>query len=96
MLVERVLNYPETMEEAWALKDIGLTVELVEVPDPLPFVRNWEACAFCGRRGQMQRDHIIPKSRGGLPAGDNLQWLCGPCNRSKSSHLLPFQMRLLR
>ena len=32
-------------------------------------------------------DHIVPISRGGLTAEENLQALCWKCNRSKSNHL---------
>ena len=30
-------------------------------------------------------DHIVPLSRGGTEADDNLQLLCRPCNRSKGA-----------
>lgn len=32
---------------------------------------------------QMQGDHIIPWSKGGKTVDDNLQMLCGDCNRKK-------------
>ena len=36
----------------------------------------------------LEIDHIIPVSKGGLTAEDNLQTLCWKCNRSKSNKLL--------
>jgi len=49
-------------------------------------------CASCGVSGdapgvQLEMDHIVPWSRGGGTRIDNLQPLCGPCNRAKSDHM---------
>ncbi|RSM87100.1 hypothetical protein DMH25_42665 [Streptomyces sp. WAC 01325] len=35
----------------------------------------------------MQFDHVIPVAMGGSSGADNLQVLCGPCNRSKGAGL---------
>ena len=43
-------------------------------------------CKACGenfRYEMFQVDHIVPKARGGTDDMDNLQLLCGPCNRTK-------------
>lgn len=40
-------------------------------------------CAHCGSRWFLQTDHIVSRSRGGGHALENLQTLCGPCNRAK-------------
>lgn len=50
----------------------------------------WYTCARCGRkfrRGEMDVDHIIPKSRGGDNSRYNLQLLCKHCNRSKGNDI---------
>lgn len=43
------------------------------------------ACVQCGSTEEPQIDHIKPWSKGGTHALDNLQLLCGPCNRAKGA-----------
>lgn len=46
-------------------------------------------CPYCNTkitRGHI--DHIIPVSRGGTNARDNLVWACGKCNQQKSNKSL--------
>lgn len=40
-------------------------------------------CQHCGARQYLSIDHIVPESRGGTLALDNLQTLCKSCNSSK-------------
>jgi hypothetical protein len=51
--------------------------------------RVWErdnfTCQNCGARQRLSVDHIIPESKGGTLALDNLQTLCSRCNSSKGS-----------
>lgn len=44
-------------------------------------------CQHCGRTHDLQMDHIIAWSRGGSDDLENLQALCGPCNRRKGARL---------
>lgn len=44
-------------------------------------------CQGCGSTEEIQYDHIIPVSRGGSSNVENLQILCGPCNRRKAAGL---------
>lgn len=43
-------------------------------------------CAHCGSQIQLQIDHVIPWSLGGLTALFNMITLCGVCNRTKSNY----------
>lgn len=42
-------------------------------------------CQHCGATQNLELDHIIPLSRGGLNTEENLQVLCAPCIRSKGN-----------
>jgi 5-methylcytosine-specific restriction endonuclease McrA len=48
-------------------------------------------CPRCGSTythdNPMTRDHIIPKSKGGMNNKENYQELCRTCNSSKSNHI---------
>lgn len=48
------------------------------------------ACHWCGRdthRGEREVDHIVPLSRGGLHAPENMTIACARCNRSKHAKM---------
>lgn len=49
--------------------------------------RDGNACLHCGTPEGLQMDHIFPWSRGGATSYDNLQTLCGPCNRAKGARI---------
>ncbi|MFT4034489.1 MAG: HNH endonuclease signature motif containing protein [Patulibacter sp.] len=42
-------------------------------------------CTQCGAAFELQYDHIIPVALGGATTLDNLQLLCGDCNRRKGA-----------
>jgi 5-methylcytosine-specific restriction endonuclease McrA len=44
----------------------------------------WGGCAYCGASDRpLQRDCVLPISRGGRYTLDNIAPACGPCNASK-------------
>jgi hypothetical protein len=47
--------------------------------------RDGGACVACGSRFELQYDHVIPVVLGGATTLENLQILCGPCNRGKGA-----------
>jgi len=61
-----------------------------EIPDDvkhLVLVRDGGRCRSCGSNSELQFDHVIPFSVGGASNVDNLQILCGPCNRRKGARV---------
>lgn len=71
---------------------------MVENPGFCPFTEDeWErelrrygqCCAYCGKRSEiLEKDHVIPLTRGGRHALANIVPACPTCNRSKYNHLL--------
>lgn len=43
-----------------------------------------DPCPYCGRPSE-QRDHIIPRSRGGINSWENYSGICAPCNGRKGN-----------
>ena len=43
----------------------------------------WGGCAYCGADGPMQKDCMLPISRGGRYTVSNVVPACGSCNASK-------------
>jgi 5-methylcytosine-specific restriction endonuclease McrA len=60
------------------------------IPDDVKqmvWMRDGGSCRHCGAQAELQFDHIIPVAMGGSSSAENLQILCGPCNRRKSAGL---------
>lgn len=57
-----------------------------EVVDAV-YKRDGGRCQECGTTEDLQLDHIIPFSKGGATTVENLQLLCGKCNRAKSNKI---------
>ena len=61
-----------------------------KIPDDVKqyiWTRDSGQCQSCWSTEELQYDHIIPVSKGGSSSVENLQILCGPCNRSKAAGL---------
>lgn len=53
------------------------------------FIRDGFSCQYCGRQvNDLTIDHVVPKSRGGGHAWDNLVSACKPCNHRKGGKSL--------
>ncbi|MER5754803.1 HNH endonuclease [Streptomyces sp. NPDC002088] len=72
---------------------------MVTNPGFCPFdAAEWEAlkrrhgyrCAYCGVRPEdpLEKDHVVPLTKGGRHAIANILPACGPCNRSKNDAFL--------
>lgn len=42
-------------------------------------------CAYCGSDADITTDHVMPRSRGGSDAPDNIVWACRSCNSAKGN-----------
>lgn len=59
--------------------------------NPDLFRRDHFMCAYCGKifkHLHLTRDHVIPRSRGGLDKWTNCVTCCEKCNHQKDAHLL--------
>lgn len=45
------------------------------------------SCVTCGSSARIERDHIIPVTKGGTNDIENIQPLCLPCNRTKGAEV---------
>lgn len=67
-------------------KDAGGTHTAADLASILKAQGN--RCAYCRcslARAEKHVDHVIPLARGGSNGRENLQYLCRPCNQSKSA-----------
>ncbi len=49
------------------------------------FLRDEFTCQYCGTRGEMTFDHVLPRARGGRTTWENVVAACGGCNLKKGS-----------
>jgi hypothetical protein len=47
------------------------------------------SCAYCGSRGEVGQDHVVPIAKGGQDLMANILPACLPCNRTKGQASLP-------
>ncbi len=54
-------------------------------------------CQYCGAKGDLTFDHVVPRARGGVTSWQNVVAACSPCNLHKGSKTLKQAgMRLAR
>lgn len=59
------------------------------------FARDASECQYCGERAE-SIDHVVPRSRGGDHAWENVVAACRPCNTRKRDRLLAETSMVLR
>ena len=52
------------------------------------FLRDEFRCQYCGARGDLTFDHVVPRARGGLTSWENVVAACAPCNLRKGARSL--------
>jgi hypothetical protein len=93
LLVTRQQRERQRIQMAQATVAIGAAPRVavrVAISDDVKqfvFARDGGRCRQCGATSDLQFDHVIPVALGGGSTADNLQLLCGPCNRRKGAGL---------
>jgi 5-methylcytosine-specific restriction endonuclease McrA len=52
------------------------------------FLRDEFCCQYCGAKGDLTFDHVVPRSRGGATTWDNVVAACSTCNLRKGNRSL--------
>lgn len=52
------------------------------------FLRDEFCCQYCGKKGDLTFDHIVPRANGGITSWENVVAACSPCNMRKGSKSL--------
>ena len=52
------------------------------------FLRDEFRCQYCGARGELTFDHVVPRSAGGVTSWENVVAACSPCNLKKAAKSL--------
>jgi hypothetical protein len=66
-------------------RPVGFRLTNVRPTRHMVFRRDRHACQYCGRRGELTLDHVMPQSRGGPDTWENLVSACQPCNQRKAN-----------
>ncbi|MFV2052807.1 HNH endonuclease [Aliiroseovarius sp. YM-037] len=52
------------------------------------FLRDEFRCQYCGAKGDLTFDHVVPRAAGGITSWENVVAACAPCNLRKGSKSL--------
>jgi|TARA_B110000908_G_C10150190_1_gene400957 5-methylcytosine-specific restriction endonuclease McrA len=52
------------------------------------FLRDEFRCQYCGSKGELTFDHVVPRAAGGVTSWQNVVAACSPCNLRKGSKAL--------
>ena len=60
------------------------------------FLRDTFCCQYCGSKGDLTFDHVIPRASGGVTSWENVVAACSPCNLKKGARSLKNLARMPR
>ena len=86
--LKKRISAAKTAAAASRVPDGSLRVMIPEDVRHAVWQRDAGSCRSCGSESELQYDHLIPVSMGGANSVDNLQILCGPCNRRKGASVV--------
>ena len=52
------------------------------------FLRDEFSCQYCGAKGDLTFDHVVPRASGGITSWQNVVAACAPCNLRKGAKSL--------
>jgi 5-methylcytosine-specific restriction endonuclease McrA len=52
------------------------------------FLRDEFSCQYCGAKGDLTFDHVVPRARGGVTSWENVVAACAKCNLRKGARSL--------
>lgn len=52
------------------------------------FLRDEFQCQYCGAKGELTFDHVVPRADGGVTSWENVVAACSPCNLRKGAKSL--------
>ncbi|PIV72845.1 MAG: HNH endonuclease [Rhodobacteraceae bacterium CG17_big_fil_post_rev_8_21_14_2_50_65_11] len=52
------------------------------------FLRDEFSCQYCGARGELTFDHVVPRAKGGVTSWENVVAACSKCNLKKGARSL--------
>ena len=52
------------------------------------FLRDEFRCQYCGSKGELTFDHVVPRARGGITSWENVVAACPRCNLRKGAKSL--------
>ena len=86
----RQANKLQRLRKMRASNEGSRTERRQRIPDDVKLYvweRDEGRCRNCGADEDLQYDHIIPVAKGGGNSHQNIQLLCGNCNRQKSDNI---------
>ena len=92
LIARRERRHAQELQRAHTLLEVDRAGGPRRVPIPhdirrAVFERDGGRCVECDADFDLQYDHVIPVAHGGATSVENLQLLCGACNREKSASI---------